>query len=268
MAEAPRDSWPATPAVSRWRFIERTQRSRGSAAPTTLNMRESTNDNERGTGVRSLRAPWLAMVLVALVGAACGDDEDKTASSASQVAASTTTNAEATSSGTATQPTSSSTPAPGRTVAPLRGGQQTPWTVKGSPDPFIGVVIVRALRASVHPELGGWERIVFEFESADRPPAVVQYVESATRCGSGQAVAAGGSATLEITLTGAQAHDNAGKPTLPTTLASPGGTVIIGGVSICDFEGRVTWAFALNGKHNFKVSTPTNPTRIVIDIKQ
>ncbi len=160
------------------------------------------------------------------------------------------------------------TPMADGTVDPLGAGQQTPWIVKSNPDPLSGIVTVTALRMGLHPELGGWERIVFEFAGTALPPATIQYVSGATACGSGQPVVVPGSAVLEVAITQAQAHDNHGNATLPQQMAGPGGTVINSGASSCDFEGHVTWDFGLNGKHNFKVMTLTNPTRLVIDIKQ
>ena len=200
--------------------------------------------------------------------AACGDDDSTTTTptAAGQTASATATNTAPPTATTA--PTKAPTAPADGTVDPLGGGQQTPWDVKGSKDPFTGIATVTDVRAGVHPELGGWERIVFEFAGADRPPATVKYVDQAVGCGSGQTVALQGSAVLEVAITSAQAHDDQGKATAPTTLASPGGTVITGGKSTCDFEGHVTWDLGLNGKHNFKVTTLTGPTRIVIDIKQ
>ncbi len=234
-----------------------------------------------GVSVRILPLLSLAAPGLMLVAAACSDvtDDRATPTGAASLPASATAatpRPATTTAATATSPRQAATAATTRpptppadgTVDPLGAGQQTPWPVKGSADPFPGVATVIALRAGVHPELGGWERIVFEFAGTGRPPALVQFVDKAVACGSGQAVVTQGTAVLEVAIASAQAHDGSGKATIPTTLGSPGGTVINGGVSSCDFEGHVTWDFGLNGKHNFKVSTLTNPPRIVIDIKQ
>lgn len=222
------------------------------------------------------RFPVLALsafLLVLPFAAACGDDNSSNTPTA--VATATTspaTSATAPSASPSTSATSVATAAPSAT-APSDGtvdttpGQQTPWTVPSNPNPISGVVTVTKLRMGLHPEDGGWERIVFEFDGTQLPGAVVQYVNQATSCGSGQAVTVNGSAILEVAITNAQAHDNNGVATLTSPAAGPGGTVINQGVSSCDFEGHVTWDFGLNGKHNFKVSTLTNPVRLVIDIK-
>lgn len=218
-----------------------------------------------------------AVALAAMLSAACGDDDSsKNTPTAGASAVATTAAASpssaASATATATKPAASATsvasPTAEGTVDPLGAGQQTPWTVKSDPNPMTGVVTVNALRTGIHPEQGGWERIVFEFQGTQRPDALIQYVTKATSCGSGQAVTLPGSAILEVAISDAQAHDNNGKATIPNTIPSAGGTVIAGGASSCDFEGHVTWDFGLNGKHNFKVTTLTNPVRIVIDIKQ
>jgi len=213
------------------------------------------------------RIPVAVLLLMLTVGvvAAC----KSTTPSATPTAA-TSASPFPSSSATVVAPTAvaTGTPMADGTVDPLGAGQQTPWIVKSNPDPLSGIVTATALRMGLHPELGGWERIVFEFAGTALPPATIQYVSGATACGSGQPVVVPGSAVLEVAITQAQAHDNQGNSTLPQQMAGPGGTVINSGKSSCDFEGHVTWDFGLNGKHNFKVMTLTNPTRLVIDIKQ
>jgi len=222
--------------------------------------------------MRRLLFLTVSLALTLAFSAACGDD-DSTAKTPSRGASTTVATAPAattTSAGASATATTkpATTPATDGTVDPLNPGQQTPWTVKSNPDPFNGVATVNALRMGLHPELGGWERIVFEFAGPELPPAVVQYVTKATSCGSGQPATVGGTEIFEVAMTSAQAHDAQGKATLPTQMTGPGGTVIAGGVSTCDFEGHVTWDFGFKGKHNFKVTTLTSPTRLVIDVKQ
>jgi hypothetical protein len=220
--------------------------------------------------MRRLSFLTLSLGLALTVSGACGDDDSSSKTPAASTTTATTPAATATSaaaSATAATKPATTPPADG-TVDPLNPGQQTPWTVKSNPDPFNGVATVNALRMGVHPELGGWERIVFEFAGPQLPPATVQYVTKATSCGSGQPATVGGTAIFEVAITSAQAHDAQGMATLPAQMTGAGGTVIVGGLSTCDFEGHVTWDFGFNGKHNFKVTTLTGPTRLVIDIKQ
>lgn len=152
-------------------------------------------------------------------------------------------------------------------IATVPEGQQTTWTVPSSPDPMTSVAVLSAVRMGVHPEDGGWERIVFEFAGPERPQATIEYVTAATGCASGDPVSLPGTAVLKVAFVGADAHNSMGQPTVPGSIVGPG-TVVKAGTQTCDFEGHVTWDFGLEGKHNFKVSTPTNPTRVVIDVKQ
>jgi hypothetical protein len=227
-----------------------------------------------------------ALVSALVFAAACGDDDDKddtpttaptSATTAAVTSAATTAPTKA---ATATKPaatTGAATATPGApdadgTVDPLGGGDTTTKTVKANPDPLSGVVTLNDLRLGVHPELGGWERIVFEVEDANRPPATIEYTDTASQCGSGEDVTLEGEAILLVTIRQAQAHDDQGKGTIDGGIQDAplpaGATVIKSGKQICDFEGVVQWAFGTSGEKNFKVSTLEDPTRIVIDIKQ
>ena len=200
---------------------------------------------------------------------ACGGDDTAQATPTPKASAAATQSTPTSTSAPATPTKAASATAPADgTVDPLGAGQTTPWTVKPPKEPVTGSAVVKDLRMGVHPELGGWERIVFEFTGDAWPPGTVQYVDKAGSCASGQPIVGlKGTTILEVAFTSAQAHDNAGKPTIPTTITGPGKT-ILNGIQSCDFEGHVTWEFGLTGKQNFKVSTLTNPSRVVIDVKQ
>jgi hypothetical protein len=205
----------------------------------------------------------LVAAVAALGFAACGGD-DKSAQPTPAPATTSPATTRTTPPGTSASATA---PADG-TVDPLGAGQTTPWTVKPPKEPVTGRVTVKDLRLGVHPELGGWERIVFEFSGDAWPPATVQYVGNAVACGSGQPISGlKGNVILEVAFTSAQSHGNDGNPTIPGEVNGPGKTVL-NGLRACDFEGHVTWDFGLTGKQNFKVSTLTNPPRVVIDVKQ
>lgn len=144
----------------------------------------------------------------------------------------------------------------------------TPWTVKPAKEPFTGIATAKDLRMGVHPENGGWERIVFEFAGDAWPPGTVQYVDGANACASGQPIAGlTGKAILQVAFTSAQSHDDLGKPTLPGEIKGPGKTVL-SGLRSCDFEGHLTYVFGLSVVEPFKVTTLSNPPRVVIDVKQ
>ncbi len=120
----------------------------------------------------------------------------------------------------------------------------------------------------VHPEVGGWDRNVFEFSGPNLPPATVGYVATASQCGSGVGVTLKGTAVLNVRFSQAAAHDQSAQPTFASkTLPGPGTTILEAKAS-CDFEGVVGWAAGIKAKQPFKVTTFQNPTRLVIDVKQ
>ncbi|MBI5949020.1 MAG: hypothetical protein HY875_12850 [Chloroflexi bacterium] len=217
----------------------------------------------------------LGAIMATLAFAACGDDDSNDASptpAASATAAATSPGtqpaATATKPAATATPTKAATPPADGTIDPLGAGQTTPWTVKALPETFTPPAILDDVRIGVHPEEGGWERIVFEFKGTNRPAAVIEYVNQAVACGSGQAVALPGTAVLQVRISQAAAHDEAGKPTIDSATVKGPGTTILQATGTCDFEGVVTVALGLKGKQNFKVTTLTNPTRIVVDVKQ
>jgi hypothetical protein len=215
----------------------------------------------------------LPALLVGVLFAACGgydDDDDATPTPAGTAAAPTAAEATktATPAATATKPPASATPPADGTVDPLNAGDTVPVNVKSNPDPFTGQALLKDVRMGVHPEQGGWDRIVFEFQGPALPPATVQYVNSASQCGSGAAVALKGAAILQVRVGQAAAHDQNGNPTFAAQTIPGPGTTILEAKSTCDFEGVVVWALGIKGKQNFKVTTLQNPTRLVIDIKQ
>lgn len=208
------------------------------------------------------------MVAPALLLAACGGGGKSTPTptvSAATTVPATTTSA----SGTATSASSQSATATVDlgTVSPNQTPGVSEQNLPSSPAQLTEPVVIHALRTGIPPRAGGWERIVFEFSSTARPSVTVKYVDKAAQCASGQSVSIQGSAILEVTMIGAQAHDNSGTATIPSSVTGTGDT-IIGGVQTCDFEGHVTWDFGLKDKHGFDLSALTGPTRIVVDVKQ
>ncbi|MCE7927605.1 MAG: hypothetical protein HUU14_06045 [Dehalococcoidia bacterium] len=159
-------------------------------------------------------------------------------------------------------PSPSSTPGDGAIDA-LNPGSTTPVTVKANPSNFSGTALLKDVRSGAQ-KLG--DRVVFEFEGASLPPAKVEYVDSVSQCGSGQPVQVKGSAILLVTFTQAAAHDDQGKATFDKLSVAGPGPVVQEIVRTCDFEGHVAWAIGVSGKKNFKVTTLTNPTRLVVDV--
>jgi hypothetical protein len=152
------------------------------------------------------------------------------------------------------------------TVDPLGFGGTDPVVLKSNPDPISGAATLRAVRVGSHPEQGGWDRIVFEFADV-RPAGQVRYAPQAVQCGSGMNVPLPGTAVLLVEFEPANAHTEAGQPTVINRTIGGPGRAILGATQICDFEAHVDWALGLVSQQRFKVTTLSNPTRVVIDIK-
>ena len=216
-----------------------------------------------------MRTQRLALILVplALFTAACGGGGDDDATPTS-MATPTTGTPGGTPSPTVPAATSTATPprADG-TVAPENAGAKDPVVTKPIPDPLPALTLLKDVRMGVHPENGGWERIVFEFQGGV-PIADVRYVPSDAQCGSGQPVTLAGAAVLRVSFSTAAAHTDAGQTTFgKQTVAGPGNTILEAKQS-CDFEAVLAWAMGLKAQQNFKVTTLQNPSRVVIDVKQ
>jgi hypothetical protein len=130
--------------------------------------------------------------------------------------------------------------------------------------PGLGVVVLREVRAAGHQE---FDRVVFEFEGVEVPGYRVAYVDAAIQCGSGEAVELAGEALLEVQLTPAQAHTEAGRPTVRNRERRLDLPALKEIESTCDFEADVTWVLGLGSRKAFRVLALTNPARLVLDIR-
>ena len=130
--------------------------------------------------------------------------------------------------------------------------------------PGLGVVVLRDVRAAGQQ---GFDRVVFEFEGKDVPGYRVGYVDQAIQCGSGEPVEIAGEALLEVRMTPAQAHTEAGEPTVKNRERSLDLPVLKELESTCDFEADVTWILGLGSRKAFRVQTLENPARLVIDLE-
>ena len=225
------------------------------------------------------RFRWLLLVVapLALFGAAaCGGGDDDRAATQSATTAGTgagtvagtpaTGTARATTTATAS-PANTSPPVTDGTVDPLGAADVRPVTTKPDSEAARPQPTLKDVRTGVHPEEGGWERIVFEFQGG-LPGSRIEYIASATQCGSGQEVDVGGEAILQVRFENAAAHTQQGQPTFRQEVDGAGDT-IEEAKQTCDFEGVVSWAIAIDrGQQPYKVTTLTNPPRLVIDVKR
>jgi hypothetical protein len=111
----------------------------------------------------------------------------------------------------------------------------------------------------------GFDRIVFEF-SGDVPEHRVRYVDQLVQDGSGKPVSVAGAADLEVVFHGANAHEDDGTPTISPRRFSTGLPAVKEIAQIGDFEAVVTYGIGVDRKRPLKVSTLSNPSRLVIDV--
>jgi hypothetical protein len=204
-----------------------------------------------------MRTPLLALsaCLLLVFAAACDDDDD---------------NGDGTSTPTTAAPTatvSGGTPVPTEDIGTPPNASTDPVFLPGDPPtPTVPPVpVLEDVRIGLHPEDGGFDRIVFEFADA-RPSASIQYVTDAAQCGSGEPVDPEGEAILQVQFLPAQAHNDAGMPTIDARELDGTGESILEAVSTCDFEADVTWLVGVSEEKPFRVVTLEDPTRVVIDI--
>jgi hypothetical protein len=129
-----------------------------------------------------------------------------------------------------------------------------------------GVPVITAIRSNAHP---GYDRVTLEFAGPALPGYSVEYVDKPLHeCGSGAQVFPVGDAWLQIRLEPANAHTEAGAPTLPGRQIDARGTWLRRIYRTCDFEAVVVLTLAVEKPNDFRVFTLTNPTRIVIDVQR
>lgn len=219
-----------------------------------------------------------AAVASAFAFAACNGDDAATSTppatpTAVQDAAPRPTSTPTRPASTATAPAATATPMPSPTPAeptvdPLNPGATTTVNTKGiKPAGFTGQALLRDVRMGLHPENGGWDRIVWEFTGA-LPIAHIEYVASVSSCGPGSPVALPGTAVLKVAFENAAAHTAAGQTTFALQTVPGPGKTILSAKQTCDFEALLVWAAGIAGNRNFKVLELQNPYRLVIDVKQ
>jgi hypothetical protein len=145
------------------------------------------------------------------------------------------------------------------------GGQWTAGAVERR-RPNLPPVILRAIRTGRHK---GFDRVVFEFRGGSVPGYRIEYVDRPVReCGSGNTVAVAGDGWLRVRLTPAQAHTDAGRPTIAYREFRPRLPLIKELQSTCDFEGEVEWVIGVSSPNRYRVMELSNPRRLVVDIRR
>lgn len=210
-----------------------------------------------------------AAVAATLVLAGCGAQGSGTVSlgTTSTSTVLTTTTAPAPSTTTVAAPptttvATTSTTRPPEPAGNLTGFQTSPYRQERilAVPPIPTVTGIRTARHE------GFDRVVFDLTPVLPGAESVRYVDRVVGDGSGLPVAVAGSAFLQVRLEEAQAHTDAGAPTIPLRL-QPSLSTIREIVVAGDYEGYVTVALGLSARTSFRVTALSNPARIVVDVR-
>ena len=121
------------------------------------------------------------------------------------------------------------------------------------------------VRSASHP---GYDRFVWQFQGVGVPGYHLEYVDKPVRkCGSGQVTSILGDAWLEVRLYPANAHTEAGAPTVAERDRQLTLEVAKELESTCDFEAVVTWVIGVEHPNHYRVLELENPARLVVDIR-
>ncbi len=122
-----------------------------------------------------------------------------------------------------------------------------------------------AIRAASHSEVTPhYDRVVFQIDGRLPDTISIQYVPKLIGDGSGKVVPIQGKAILRLSLSPAVAHTNTGQAIVPARIRY-NLPLIQEVVGSGDFEGVVSYGVGISQKTEYRISTLTNPTRIVID---
>jgi hypothetical protein len=154
-----------------------------------------------------------------------------------------------------------STPEPGETESSeFQGTAGTTEKKRASMQP----ALLKAVRTGKHAQ---FDRVVFEFEGKAVPGYLIEYVDKPVRdCGQGAVVPISGDGFLMIRLQPANAHTEAGQPSVENRQQNPNFNVLKELKLICDFEADVQWILGLTSPNRYRVMELTNPARLVVDI--
>ena len=125
------------------------------------------------------------------------------------------------------------------------------------------VAVLREVRSA---EQQGFDRVVFEFGGSAVPGYRIGYEDRPVQCGSGDAVEVTGGAWLQVQLLPAQAHTEAGEPTVRERERHLDLPVLKELESTCDFEADVTWVLGLASRRPYRVQELASPARLVVDV--
>jgi hypothetical protein len=126
-----------------------------------------------------------------------------------------------------------------------------------------GPRVLHAVRAAT---AAGYDRVVFEFRDAV-PGFHLEYVDRPIRdCGAGDVKPVEGDGWLEARFFPANAHTEAGQPTVAERELLPRLPIVREIERTCDFEAVVTWVVGTASPNRYRAFELRDPPRLVIDI--
>lgn len=140
------------------------------------------------------------------------------------------------------------------------------WTTRTTDlaRPGAPTATLREVRAAAQ---DGFDRVVFGFDGPV-PSVQVEYVDRpAHACGSGEALYLAGDAWLRVGFRPAQAHTDAGIPTITERRATYDLPVLREAALTCDFEADVTWVLGLSAPGGYRLLELTDLPRLVVDVR-
>lgn len=162
----------------------------------------------------------------------------------------------------------------GRTPAPAETAAEEPaptsseddrWTTDPVEKAGNEVTTLEAVRHAAHE---GYDRIVFEFDGP-LPGYKVSYATPPVhQCGSGENVVVQGDAVIKVNMYPANAHTEAGQPTVATRDYLLSGRNVKQFKLICDFEAVVEWVVGVSVRAEYRVLELSDPVRLVVDVRQ
>lgn len=143
---------------------------------------------------------------------------------------------------------------------------------KAQPEKTVGITDVqrsgapRLLQAVRAAKAAGYDRVVFEF--LDGVPGFhLEYVDRPIRdCGAGDVKPIDGDGWLEARFYPANAHTEAGQPTVAERELFPRLPIVREIERTCDFEAVVTWVVGTASPNRYRAFELRDPPRLVIDI--
>ena len=210
--------------------------------------------------VSSWGRPLATLAVAVALLSACGDDDGKTLAPATGTAPPTTVGAVVTTS----PPAGASLTVTEPGIDPMAGAGTGTVTVERA----IAVSHLVAVRADRHE---GFDRVVFEFDSAVPGYTVGYATKPITEDGSGREVSIAGEHVVEARMTPASGVNLDGEQVVPTYTGpnrfSPMTPEVAELVRTGDFEAVLTWAVGLRDRVDFRVTELTAPPRLVVDFR-